>query len=210
VTTRLHVADNGEITLETWPGSETGSCQRCHVAARVYGPRGHPLCTEWQQASPKATAPQARLIVPVPAQQPRNQTPNLNSRFSERTPMQNDNGKCPDWCEKETEHDPDGFAQFHWGMRTRINLGGPGDPSCVRVDAYMETFNGKDSPPTVSFGASLPGQEDMSFADLAAKDARTLASVIQVLADANPEQRTEYVAGIRAAADAIEPEAEAG
>jgi hypothetical protein len=66
VTIRLHVADSGEITVETWPGSETGPCQRCHVAARVYGPQGHPLCTECQQASPKAAAPQARLIARIP------------------------------------------------------------------------------------------------------------------------------------------------
>jgi hypothetical protein len=118
--------------------------------------------------------------------------------------------KCPDWCEKGAEHDPDGFAQFHWGVRTRVNPHGPGDPSTARVDAYMETFGGKDSPPAVSFGATVPGQEGMSFADLPAKDARAVASVIQVLADATPEQHAEYVAGIRAAADAIEPEPEAG
>ena len=66
MTTRLHVADNGEITVETWPGSETGSCQRCHVAARVYGPHGHPLCTECQQAIPEAADRRAAPIARIP------------------------------------------------------------------------------------------------------------------------------------------------
>jgi len=120
------------------------------------------------------------------------------------------NGKCPDWCEKETDHRPGSYIQFHWGRHTVIDPRGVIDPSRIRVDAYMETVNGKDRPPAVSFGAHLPDQENMAFADIPANDARTLASVIELLAGATPEQHAEYVAGIRAAADAIEPEPEAG
>ena len=66
MTTFLHVAADGEITVTTWPGSETGSCQRCHVAARVYGPEGHPLCTDCQAETGKAAAPAEGETVTVP------------------------------------------------------------------------------------------------------------------------------------------------
>jgi hypothetical protein len=68
VTTRMHVADDGQITVETWPGNETGPCVRCHVPTRKYGPHGRQHCAECQDAMPKpvAPAPRAQPLIPAP------------------------------------------------------------------------------------------------------------------------------------------------
>jgi len=116
--------------------------------------------------------------------------------------------KCPEWCTTEAEHDPDGYMRFHWGPRTSVYPKGIGEPVRVRVSAYMESVKEKADPAVVLFGAN-PDGEKCSFAGVAPKDARVLASVIEILSGATPEQQREYAAGARAAADAIEIEPEA-
>lgn len=123
--------------------------------------------------------------------------------------MEYEKTECPKWCEDEPEHDQGHIMRFHWGSRTAVYPNGMGVPDRVRVGAYMETFAGKDRPAAVSFGAASGDQEHMSFAHLTAGDARVLASVIEILSGATPEQHEEYAAGARSAAHAIENEPEA-
>lgn len=66
MTTRLFVADNGEVSVSSWPANETGPCRQCHVAARIYGPQGDPLCADCQEMTPAKTVEPPRLIVPIP------------------------------------------------------------------------------------------------------------------------------------------------
>jgi hypothetical protein len=67
VTTRMHVADDGQITVETWPGNQTGPCVRCHVPTRKYGRHGRQHCAECQQARRAPAPPPPRPVLPVPA-----------------------------------------------------------------------------------------------------------------------------------------------
>jgi len=99
--------------------------------------------------------------------------------------------------------------QFHWGPVSSVYPQGPGERAGVRVSAYMETSAGNRAPATVLFGAN-PDGEKCSFAGVTPRDARVLASVIEILSDATPQQHKEYAAGAREAAAAIEAEAEAG
>ncbi len=119
--------------------------------------------------------------------------------------------KCPDWCREPEGHGNDRPMRFHYGAQVWVYPGTHPDEAytgnAVRVRPVMETAWGKDDPPAVTFTASA---EDASSVDISPKGARVIASVIEILSSATPEQHKEYVAGIRAAAAAIEPEAEAG
>jgi hypothetical protein len=66
----MYVADDGQITIETWPGNQTGPCQRCHVPTRKYGPHGRQWCAECQQATPKPAAPAPGRPPLIPAPRP--------------------------------------------------------------------------------------------------------------------------------------------
>jgi hypothetical protein len=118
--------------------------------------------------------------------------------------MEYDKTDCPKWCKQEPEHNQGDYLRFHWGSHAGVYPNG-GITDHVRVDAYMETAAGKDRPATVSFGAVFEGQ-DPAYTDLPPKGARVIASVIEILSEATPQQQKEYAAGIRAAADAIEAE----
>jgi hypothetical protein len=112
---------------------------------------------------------------------------------------------CPDWCTGEPGHDQDAFIRLHWGTRTTVYPNGIGEPTRVSVTALA----GDRRSPEVCFHAVPQGQDRITSLGTSPETARVIASVIEVLADATPGQHQEFAVGIRSAAAAIEPEAEA-
>jgi hypothetical protein len=53
--------------IDAWRASEEGSCVRCGVRTRIYGPRGNPLCADCRPSKTEALTSQEHQRKPAPA-----------------------------------------------------------------------------------------------------------------------------------------------
>jgi hypothetical protein len=114
-------------------------------------------------------------------------------------PAASEQPKCPEWC---TDHHP--HAEIHRTACAESDFSQPRHASWIAVKGIDYC---RGHAPEVSIGGWRQvigtGKFINPRVDLSPVPARQIADLIEILADATPEQHREVAAAIRKAADAI-------